>query len=124
MNECSPPYFKLLLVCCLVLAERYDWLLGLFCSRRVKFESHTRKNSEMASGCVYWLAGHNLNEISKALEVFRNHEGWRGEIVCFSSILQSFREKAYRKGMDSQHIMFVGSELAEIPMQIKNSMSR
>ena len=54
----------------------------------------TRKNSAMASGCVYWLAGQNLNEISKALEVFRDHDGWRGEIVCFSSIVQSFRSSA------------------------------
>jgi len=48
----------------------------------------------MAAGCVYWLAGHNLNEISKTLEVFRDHDGWRGEIVNFSSILQSFRSGA------------------------------
>jgi len=58
----------------------------------------------MAAGCVYWLAGHNLNEISKALEIFRDHDGWRGEIVYFSSILQSFRSSAcfdkYRKDWD------------------------
>jgi len=65
------------------------------CFARVASNSnHTKKKSAMAAGCVYWLAGHNLNEISKTLEVFRDHDGWRGEIVNFSSILQSFRSSA------------------------------
>ena len=52
------------------------------CFARVASNSnHTKKNSAMAAGCVYWLAGHSLNEISKALEVFRDHDGWIGEFV-------------------------------------------
>ena len=65
------------------------------CFARVASNSnHTKKNSAMAAGCVHWLAGHNSNEISKALEVFRDHDGWRGDIVCFSSVRQSFRSNA------------------------------
>ena len=64
----------------LVFIEQYDWLFGVFFTSRVEFESH-KEEINMAAGCVYWLAEDKLNEISKALELFKNHDGWKGEIV-------------------------------------------
>ena len=90
----SPPYFKLF---ALVLAERYDWLFRVFCTSRVKFEPH-KEEIKMADS-VYWMSDGKLLQISDALELFRNHDGWKGRPVelplfqtsrfCASNIIKS-----------------------------------
>lgn len=37
----------------------------------------------MAAACVYSIAEDKLHEISEALELFRKHDGWKGERVIF-----------------------------------------
>lgn len=44
----------------------------------MKFESH---KEEINMAGVYWIAEDKLELISEALEVFRNHDRWKGKLV-------------------------------------------
>lgn len=48
---------------------------------RVKFESH-KEEDNMAAGFVYWIAEDKLQRLSEAFQLFKNHNGWKGEIAC------------------------------------------
>ena len=36
----------------------------------------------MAAGFVYWIAEDKLQRLSEAFQLFKNHNGWKGEIAC------------------------------------------
>lgn len=60
---------------------------------RVKFEPH--KGEINMADCVYWIADDKLLQISEALELFRNHDGWKGrpvELPLFSSVSACVRQ--------------------------------
>ena len=35
----------------------------------------------MAAGFVYWIAEDKLQRLSEAFQLFKNHNGWKGEIA-------------------------------------------
>lgn len=30
--------------------------------------------------CLFWIAEENLQKVTKAIELFRSHDGWKGDL--------------------------------------------